>query len=791
MNKRDSQPSVDAALAARAAAWRQADPQATQEARRYGNPLPSRHFLIELLADVTAPLAADRLATLLGLDDAEREGLRTRLGAMVRDGQLVRDRRGAYGLAERMHLVRGRISAHRDGFGFLLPEDGSDDLFLAPRQMRTLMHGDRVLARVAGIDHRGRREGALVEVLERQHTTVVGRFFVDGDLSWVHPEDKRLPQDVLVNAPDRGEAVQGQMVVVEITAYPEKRQPAVGRIVEVLGEHMAPGMEIDVAIRAHELPVEWPVEVLAEADALPDTVPATAKAGRVDLTGVPLVTIDGIDARDFDDAVFAEPTDGGWRVLVAIADVSAYVTPGSALDREAQARGNSVYFPGRVLPMLPEALSNGLCSLNPKVDRLCLVCEMQITQDGKVKRAKFLRGVMHSAARLTYDQVYAWVWQGEAKKKQLEAPYWNSLQALADVYRALASQRRRRGAIDFETVETRIEFGAERKIERIVPVERNDAHKLIEECMIAANISAARYLKRHKLPLLYRVHGGPGADKLANLHTFLGALGLGLGGGEQPTPLDYARLLEQVEGRPDAELIQTVLLRSLKQAVYHPENNGHFGLALEAYAHFTSPIRRYPDLLVHRAIAHHLAGGRADTFPYDTPRLVDAGEHCSMTERRADEATRDAVSWLKCEYMLDKVGQEFDGLVSAVTSFGLFVELAGVHVEGLIHVTAMPGDYYRFDPAHHRLDGERTGRRFRLGMPLRVKVAAVNLDERKIDFELVGMPQAEEERREPGQRARKPRAGAADKRGKRDKKAKGKRKEKGKPARSAKGGKRR
>ncbi len=789
MSKPDTVPSVDAALAARAAAWRESDPQAAQEARRYGSPLPSRRFLIELLAEFTAPLAFERLAALLELGEAEREGLRTRLGAMVRDGQLVRDRRGALGLAERMNLVRGRISAHPDGFGFLLPEDGSDDLFLAPRQMRTLMHGDRVLARVAGIDHRGRREGALVEVLERRHTSLVGRLFVEGDIGWVHPEDKRLPQDVLVNAPDRGAAEHGQMVVVEITAYPEKRQPAVGRIVEVLGEHMAPGMEIDVAIRAHELPVAWPPEVLAEADALPDTVPETAKAGRVDLTCVPLVTIDGVDARDFDDAVFAEPTDNGWRVLVAIADVSAYVTPGSALDREARERGNSVYFPGRVLPMLPEALSNGLCSLNPQVDRLCLACEMLITREGKIKRTKFLRGVMHSAARLTYDQVYAWLWEGKAKKQQLTAPYWNSLQALAEVYRVLAAQRRRRGAIDFETVETRIEFGSERKIERIVPVERNDAHKLIEECMIAANIAAANHLKRHKLPLLYRVHGGPGADKLANLHTFLGALGLGLGGGEQPTPLDYARLLEQVEGRPDADLIQTVLLRSLKQAVYHPDNNGHFGLALEAYAHFTSPIRRYPDLLVHRAIAHRLAGGGPDTFAYDHARLVDAGEHCSMTERRADEATRDAVAWLKCEYMLDKVGEEFDGLVSSVTSFGLFVELDGIHVEGLIHVTALPGDYYRFDPAHHRLDGERTGRSFRLGTPLRVKVAAVNLDERKIDFALVAAPQADEAPPGAGRHARKPRPAERGGRGKRDKKSG--RKEKAKGKRKARGGKRR
>ena len=799
MNKRADQAIDNNAARSRAAHWRETDPEAAREARKYGQPLPSRRFLMELFGDFASPLKASDLSRMLELDENERGGLQTRLGAMVRDGQLVRDRRGGYGLAERMNLVRGRISAHPNGFGFLLPEDGSDDLFLAPRQMRSLMHGDRVLARVAGIDHRGRREGALVEILERQHRTVVGRFFLDGELGWVRPDDKRLPQDVLVHEPDRATAAHGQMVVVELTAYPDKRQPAVGRIAEVLGDHMAPGMEIDVAIRAHELPVDWPADVLAEADGLPDSVPGSARteAGRVDLTGVPLVTIDGADARDFDDAVYAEPTAGGWRLLVAIADVSAYVIPGNALDREARIRGNSVYFPGRVVPMLPEALSNGLCSLNPEVDRLCVACEMLIDRSGKVKRTRFLRGVMRSAARLTYDTVYDWLWQGKAGKKEHEAPYWDSLQALADVYRALASQRRRRGAIDFETVETRIVFGQGRKIERIVPVERNEAHRLIEECMIAANIAAARHLARQRMPLLYRVHAGPDADRLANVRTFLGALGLALGGGEQPEPLDYARLLEQVEGRPDAELIQTVLLRSLKQAVYLPDNNGHFGLALEAYAHFTSPIRRYPDLLVHRAIVHRLAGDGPDNFTYDHARLVDAGAHCSMTERRADEATRDAVAWLKCEYMLDKVGQEFDGLVSAVTSFGLFVELDGIHVEGLVHITALPGDYYRFDPAHHRLEGERSGRSFRLGSPLRVKVVAVNLDERKIDFELVedalpaagGKPSAS-----PGGRRGRGRFKAAEKpvgkekakakgkaKGKKDKnKGKGKRREKSK-----------
>jgi ribonuclease R len=678
------------------------------------------------------------------------EALRRRLRAMERDGQLLRNRRGGYGLVDRMDMVRGRIVAHPDGFGFLVPDEGGDDLFLSPRQMRAVFHDDRVVARVTGIDQRGRREGAIVEVLERNTHRVVGRIYYESGISFVVPDHKRLTQDIRIPPEHVGQSQHGQFVTVEIIEQPSSRTGPVGKVVEVIGDHMAPGMEIDVAIRAHELPLQWPDAVEDEIQGLAEQVEESAKHERVDLRDVPLVTIDGVDSRDFDDAVFCKRTPKGWRLTVAIADVSHYVKPGTALDQEAHQRGNSVYFPERVIPMLPEILSNGLCSLNPQVDRLCMVCEMYIDEHGKVTRSRFMEAVMRSHARLTYDEVAAMLIDGDRELRARYQPVLDNLEQLYGLYKVLRKLRSRRGAIDFETTETRIVFGAERKIERIVPVQRNDAHKIIEECMIAANVCAARFLNRHKLPTLYRVHEGPQADKLSDLREFLGELGLSLGGGDKPQAADYAKLLGKVQGRPDAHLIQTVMLRSLSQARYSPENIGHFGLSHDEYLHFTSPIRRYPDLLVHRGIRHYLRlearnknnkGGRrsqsaADTFTYSVSDMLSLGEHCSMTERRADEATRDAVDWLKCEYMLDKVGEEYDGIVSSVTSFGIFVELKEIYVEGLVHVTALQNDYYRFDPAGHRLRGERTGRMYRLGDQVRVKVVRVDLDDRKLDFEL-------------------------------------------------------
>jgi len=733
------------------------DPHASREATRYAQPIASREHLLDVITESGSPLKREQLAKLLGINSEEgMEALRRRLQAMVRDGQLIRNRRESYAPVDKIDLVKGRVFAHPDGYGFLLQEDG-DDVYLHARQMRQLFHGDRAVVRVTGKDSRGRLEGSVVDVLERNTHRLVGRFYHESGINFVVPDHKRITHDISVPAGETAGAAHGQIVSIEITEQPGKRSRPIGKVIEVLGDHMAPGMEIDIAIRSHDLPEEWPAAVLKEIENFGPEVPAGAKQGRVDLRELPLVTIDGEDARDFDDAVYCEPTAGGWRLLVAIADVSHYVQTESALDAEARKRGTSVYFPERVIPMLPEVLSNGLCSLNPEVDRLCMVCEMTIDEEGNIVRSHFLEGLMRSHARLTYNQVAAVLVEKEPQlRKQLGAlvPH---LEALYQLYEVLRKERARRGAIDFDTTETRIVFGEERKIEQIVPLERNDAHKLIEECMIAANVAAARFLIRHKMPALFRIHATPDEEKVTEIQAFLKELGLKMHAGSKPDAGDYAALLKKVHGHPEEHLVNTVLLRSLPRAEYNPKNIGHFGLAHEKYVHFTSPIRRYPDLLIHRAIRHVLQDKKADSFAYSLSNMQESGEHCSMTERRADDATRDAIDWLKCEYMLDKVGESYSGIVSSVTSFGIFVELKDIYVEGLVHVTALGSDYFHFDPVHHWLAGERTNKTFRLGDAVNVKVTRVNLDERKIDFELVEKQSVMTKRRQKTRRGSSPR----------------------------------
>ena len=712
------------------------DPYAEREAQKYARPIASREAILHWLEKAGTPLRFERLAQDLHLRHTdELEALSRRLAAMLRDGQLVQNRRDEYCLVKLLPLVAGTVIGHRDGFGFLKPDEGGDDVFLPPRQMRTLMHGDRALVRVQGRDARGRAEGSLVDVLERNTHEVAGRYVEEHGVSFVQPDNSRIAHTVLVPTAERNGARPGQMVVVELTQQPDKQSEPIGRVTRILGERHAPGMEVELAVHAHGLPHEWPADVEMEIRTLHAEVPENVKHGRMDLRNTPLVTIDGEDARDFDDAVYCERKGAGFRLVVAIADVSHYVQPGSALDHEARNRGTSVYFPDRVIPMLPEVLSNGLCSINPEVDRLCMVCDMRVSAEGNISQAHFYEGLMRSAARFTYTRVAGILVDKDEKLRREYAQLVSQLENLYGVYHALAKARAKRGAIDFDSIETRVIFGEDRKVAAIKPLVRNDAHRLIEECMIAANVEAARFLEKHQIPALYRVHASPDADGLKELRIFLGTLGLSLGGGQKPDAMHYARLLDKVKGRPDKALIQTVLLRSLSQAVYSPVNVGHFGLSLSHYAHFTSPIRRYPDLLVHRAIRHVLRGGSAKNFQYSVTQMENLGSHCSMTERRADEATRDAMDWLKAEYMQDKLGEEFDGLITGVLPFGLFVQLKDLYVEGLVHVTSLPSDYYSHDPVGHRMVGERSGRIYRLTDPIRVRVSNVNLEEHKIDFE--------------------------------------------------------
>jgi ribonuclease R len=711
------------------------DPNLAREAKKYDNPIPSREFIMQTLNEEGCPLSFNKLVFHLQITEEQSEALDFRLRAMVRDGQVILNRKGGYCVINKTDLIVGRVIGHKDGFGFLTPEEGGDDLFLLPREMRQVLHGDRVVVRVSGVDNRGRHEGAIVEVLERAHSRIVGRIHLESEVGFVRADNKRITHEIIIPGSELGGASEGDIVSVELMVQPSRRTQAVGKVVEVLGEHMAPGMETDVAILSHEIPVEWPEAVEQQITEFSAEVSETDKQGREDLRHLPLVTIDGEDARDFDDAVHCQRTKNGWRLYVAIADVSNYVKPGKPLDKEGYKRGNSVYFPDRVIPMLPEILSNGLCSLKPKVDRLCMVCEMLLNHDGKIVRSRFYEAVMHSHARLTYNKVAAMLVDGDNKLRKQYADLVPHIEELYALYKVLVVARKNRGTIEFETTETRAIF-KDGKIENIVPVVRNDAHKIIEECMLAANVATASLLQRKKVPALYRIHESPPIDKLTDLRQFLGESGLTLGGGDKPTGGDYSKLLAGIQDRPDKELIQTVLLRSMSQAVYSTENVGHFGLSYDAYAHFTSPIRRYPDLLVHRALKHVGKGGKPRDFHYSVPELQGIAEHCSTTERRADEATRDAMDTLKCEYLVDKVGEEFDGIITSVTGFGLFVMLDDIYVDGLVHITALDRDYFHFDPIGHRLNGERSGITYRLGDPLRIRIAAVNIDDRKIDFVL-------------------------------------------------------
>lgn len=705
------------------------DPYLEREKQRYEHPLPSREWVIEILEDRGVPVKTESLAILLDIQEDELPFFERRLGAMARDGQVHINRRGAVCVAEKLAMVKCRIEAHKDGFGFAVPltPDGQGDFVLYARQMRGLMHGDIVTVRPAGIDRRGRREGQVLDIIERAQKNVVGRLVMERGVAMLAPEDSRLTDNIILEPDSLGEARPGQVVVAEIDVYPAAHRPAVAKITEILGNYADSGMEIEIAVRKHQLPHRFSEACARAAEKVPAQVRKTDLRGRPDLRDLPLVTIDGETARDFDDAVYAEKQGRNYRLVVAIADVSHYVTPGNPLDDDALERATSVYFPRRVIPMLPESLSNGICSLNPDVERLCMVCDMVFTYAGNLKSYQFYPAVMRSHARLTYNEVWDWIENGSdhALKPQIDTLY--------KLYQILQKKRSQRGAMEFETTETQMIFDKNGKIKRIVPVVRNDAHKLIEECMLAANVCAADFLLKNKHPALFRNHLGPTPEKLATLREQLGLLGLSLGGGEQPSPKDYAELFAQTENRPDRELIQVMLLRSMQQAVYEPGSEGHFGLAYPAYAHFTSPIRRYPDLTVHRAIKAVLSGSQY--VPKDSWQTL--GAHTSFCERRADDASRDVENWLKTYYMQDKIGEVFGGTVSGMAGFGLFVTLDGIHIEGLVHISDLGEDYFHYRPETMSIEGERSGLRFHMGDKVVVQVARADLDTSKIDLTLV------------------------------------------------------
>ena len=721
------------------------DPNYAKELAKYDNPIPSREFILQIIRTHNAPMTKEEIFVALGItDETRQEAMRRRLRAMENDGQLVFTKRKCYALPEKLDLLKGMVIGHREGFGFLQVEGKKEDFFIPNVQMQKVMHGDYVLAQPNGFDRKGRPEVRIVRVLEANKKQIVGRFFIEQGIGYVMPDDSRITRDILIPDNARLGARMGQVVVVELHPRTAPFFQPIGKITEVLGDNMAKGMEVEIAIRKHDIPHSFPSAVEKQLKKWAEDVPEEAKRGRVDLRDLPLVTIDGEDARDFDDAVFCQKQGKGWKLWVAIADVSYYVRPKSALDTEAYNRGNSVYFPNRVVPMLPEKLSNGLCSLNPQVDRLCMVCEITISAKGKMTDYQFYEAVMNSHARLTYNKV-AKILEKDTVLCERYASLVPHLQDLHEMYQALVKARQQRGAIEFETIESKFIFNALGRIERIEPVVRNDAHKIIEECMILANIASANFMEKHQEPALYRIHAVPGEEKLTAFRSFLAECGLSLSGGNKPTPMDYAQLLEQIKQRPDHELIQTMLLRSMSQAVYSADNIGHFGLALEEYAHFTSPIRRYPDLTLHRGIKYLLAkqkGSKRKTtdtggYHYQLEEMDLFGAHCSSTERRADDATREVTDWLKCEYMQDHVGEEFDGVISSVTGFGFFVRLNNLFIDGLVHISGLANDYYLFDMPKQRLIGENSGMIFRLGDAVKVRVEAVSLEQKQIDFSLI------------------------------------------------------
>ncbi len=663
----------------------------------------------------------------LGLEKKKlSSALGMRLKAMVRDGQLIQNKKLKYEIDRYSELVSGSVLAHRDGYAFVRPESGGADIYLGQKEARCVFHGDTVLVKLIGKDKKSRPSGKLVEVLERGATEFIGEYFEEKSVAYVKAKDRRISQKIVLKQ-KLADVVNGALVNVVIVTQPTRVSGPIGEVNEVLGDALSPSGEVDLVIRKHQLPYKWSKPVVTEVTKIARHIEETEFATRRDLRDLAFVTIDGADAQDFDDAVFVQSAAGNKKLYVAIADVSHYVLPDSFIDNEARDRGTSVYFPDRVVPMLPEELSNGICSLVPNEDRLVLVCEMVVTPAGKIISSEFYSGIICSHARLIYEDVQDWLDGDEHALGTTSLAAKNNLLGLYQVFDSFKKAKDRRGALEIGTVEPKFTLNSRGEIENIEASVRVDAHKIIEECMIAANTVAANFLLEKNSNSLFRVHELPGEEKVQALTAFLKLMGINLGVTEKLESRHYASVLKVAKDRKERRVIETMVLRSLKLAAYSEKNSGHFGLGLDSYTHFTSPIRRYPDLMVHRAIK---SGGATQ----DKKDVEELALQCSNFERRAELASRDVIAYLKCQYMRDKIGEEFSGLVTATTDFGLFVELADIFIEGLVHVTSLPSDYYIYSEGAHSLRGRKSGAIFSLGQLLKVVVSGVSVDERKIDL---------------------------------------------------------
>jgi ribonuclease R len=712
---------------------RNSDPFLNREKENYQNPIPSRELILEVMNDHGVPIPKKELIKKLEITKDEYPFFEKRIGAMARQGQILINRKDILCISKKLNLIPGKIMGHPDGFGFLIPEDSSlQDVFLSPKEMCKVFHGDEVMVQVTGIDKKGRQEGVIVEVLSRANSMIVGRVIQNHGVTIVRAEDKRISQDILVPYHQDMNAQPGQVVEVEMTTQPDFRNKPMGQITKIIGNYSDSGIEIEIALRKHHLPYEFSKDAIKESESFKDEILISDHKDHADLTKLDFVTIDGETAKDFDDAVFAEKAEPNMRLFVAIADVSSYVGINSQLDKEALSRGNSVYFPRRVIPMLPEKLSNGLCSLNPQVNRLTMVCEMVIDNEGLVIEYKFYPAIIFSKARLTYTITHKILYENDDDLTKKHSHILTNLKNLKKVYDLLLKQREKRFAIEFDSIETAINFNEDGKIDSIQPVHRNEAHKIIEECMLAANVSAAKFLLKENSLAIYRNHESPKEEKLEFLKNYIAEFGLKLGGGQKPSAKDYSALLKSIRLRPESQMLQTMILRSMQQAVYETKNKGHFGLAYDTYTHFTSPIRRYPDLIVHRAIKEKLKRNELRVKDLD-----GIAKQCSNTERRADEASRDVEDWLKCYFMKDRLGDVFSGTISSVTGFGVFVSLDEIYIEGLIHVTDLGNDYYVFNKSKHALIGERSGKSFGMGDRVKIKVAKIDMELSRIDLILI------------------------------------------------------